>query len=168
MNDISNLVDFLLNVYKLKEIKRKGWVVKVGIKDAESVASHTFGMVLLASIIYNEPLLIKNIALHDIAEAKIGDLLPEEKDKRSEDNAYEEIIKNIAEKWNLPKNLNDIFKYEKVKELDRLDMALQALYYKEKGYPKEKLMEFIEAAEKEIKSKELKEILNEIKRRFEK
>jgi 5'-deoxynucleotidase YfbR-like HD superfamily hydrolase len=81
---------------------------------------------------------------------------------------YEEIVKNVAKDWNLPKSLDEIFKLEKIKELDRLDMALQALYYKEKGYSKEKLREFIVSAEKEIKSKELKEILEEIKKRFEK
>ncbi len=165
---IENLVDFLLEVYKLKEIKRKGWVVKVGIDEAESVASHTFGMLLLASIIYNKSDLMKNISLHDIAEIKIGDLLPEEKDKELEKKVYEEIVKNVAKDWNLPKSLDEIFRLEKIKELDRLDMALQALYYKEKGYPKEKLIEFIVSAEKEIKSKELKEILEEIKKRFEK
>jgi len=63
---IENLVDFLLEVYKLKEIKRKGWIVKLNINEAESVASHTFGMLLLASIIYNKSDLMKNISLHDM------------------------------------------------------------------------------------------------------
>jgi hypothetical protein len=40
-----------------------------------------------------------------------------------------------------------------VKEIDKLDMAIQALYYKLKGFDKDKLAEFIASADKSIKIK---------------
>ena len=47
-------------------------------------------------------------------------------------------------------------------EIDRLEMAIQALKYNSEGYPMEKLALFFESARKGIKSKEILEILNEI------
>lgn len=36
-----NIVKFLIEVGKLKRLKRKGWVIH-GVKEAESVAEHSF------------------------------------------------------------------------------------------------------------------------------
>ena len=47
-------------------------------------------------------------------------------------------------------------------DIDRLEMAIQALKYNAEGYPKEKLALFFESAKKDVKSKEILDILNEI------
>jgi hypothetical protein len=54
-----------------------------------------------------------------------------------------------------------------VKEIDKLDMAIQALYYKLKGFDKDKLAEFIASADKSIKNKNLRKILTIVKKRFQ-
>jgi len=170
MNKTSNLLDLLLELYKLKEIKRRGWIVKSKIKDAESVASHTFGMLLIAILFFNNFELVKKILIHDIAEIKIGDLLPEEKNEETrklERKIIKEFINNFPEKIKeeFYKSINNLDE-KIVKEIDRLDMAIQALYYKNKGFSRELLEEFITSADKEISNELLREIFNEVKRRF--
>jgi len=166
-----SILDFILKAYELKELNRSGWVKKVGIKNPESVASHTYGMLLLALLFHDDPELFKSILVHDLGEVTIGDLIPEEKTeelKRKEYEAYFNLV-SLLEKEKKEKFLS---LYEKSKEnnmlreLDKLDMAIQALYYKEKGYPKEKLEEFIISADSEIKNPKLKKIFEEVKIRF--
>jgi len=60
MNE-EKIVDFLLNAYKLKEIKRRGWIKKAGINEAESVASHVFGMLFIAYLLGKKEALWKHI-----------------------------------------------------------------------------------------------------------
>jgi len=46
-----------------------------------------------------------------------------------------------------------------VHEIDKLEMVFQAKYYCDKGYPEEKLRSFFQTANIEIKSKYLREML---------
>jgi len=168
-----NTLDFLLKAYEIKELKRSGWVKKVNIVEAETVASHVFGMLFIASLFFDDPELYKLIILHDLHEVIIGDLMPEEKFsgiEKTEYDAFLKLIQNLDE--DKKKELIELFKRGQesqiLKEIDKLDMAIQALYYKNRGYPKEKLEEFILSAEKYIKSPNLRKILEEVKERFEK
>ncbi|HLI46733.1 MAG TPA: HD domain-containing protein [Geobacterales bacterium] len=164
-------LDFLLKAYELKELDRKGWVKKVGIKNPESVASHTYGMLLLALLFYKDSSIMKEIVIHDLAEVLIGDLTPEEKSNESKDRE-KEAFKHLVSTLDKAKQDELISLYEQanfdmfVKELDKLDLAIQALYYKEKGYPKEKLEEFILTADTSIKNQKLRKIFEEVKVRF--
>jgi 5'-deoxynucleotidase YfbR-like HD superfamily hydrolase len=168
-----NTLDFLLKAYEMKELKRTGWVKKVNIAEAETVASHTFGMMLIASLFFDDPELYKLIILHDLPEVIIGDLTPEEKFsgiEKAEYDAFLKLIQNLDEEKR--KTFIELFKKSQknqiLKEIDKLDMAIQALYYKNKGYSKEKLKEFIISAQEYIKSPKLRKILEEVKERFEK
>ncbi len=167
MKNEEQILDFLLEVYKLKEIKRSGWLKKVKVSESESVASHTFGMALIALLFGYEDLL-SAIITHDIAESILGDLMPEEKDQKIK--AKEEMIFNNLLK-NMPINIRNKIEKTKnnrmVKEIDKLDMAIQALYYKLKGFDKDKLAEFIASADKSIKNKNLRKILTIVKKRFQ-
>ena len=49
-----------------------------------------------------------------------------------------------------------------VHEMDKFEMAFQALQYQNKGSSKEKIQPFIESAKNEIKNKDLKEIISKI------
>ncbi|MEM3538712.1 MAG: HD domain-containing protein, partial [Nitrososphaerales archaeon] len=51
-----------------------------------------------------------------------------------------------------------------VKEMDKLEMAFQALEYEEKGYSKEKLLEFWDTVENSISDYDAKTIFNMLKR----
>src|SRR4030042_6237568 len=75
-----NIIEFLLEIGKLKEIKRKGWVLR-GVKDPESVASHSF-LVAFASWIFSvsrrldQEAMIVMSGIHNLFTVDIGDHTP--------------------------------------------------------------------------------------------
>lgn len=92
---------FARELFKLKEIRRKGWVVR-NINRPESIADHTLGSILLALLYlpyhldeeptYNKTKIMKMLLIHDLAEVSIGDLLPNEKNdhtKKLEEKYFE-------------------------------------------------------------------------------
>lgn len=146
-----NVVDFLLTVGRLKELKRTGWVNhKVNLP--ESVADHMYRMAIMSFCIddpnLDETKLVKISVVHDIAESIVGDIVPEE---------YSGV--SPAEKFDLERSaLDDIcrfldgsttgvettiarcwYDYEfgrnpegrMCKEMDKLEMVLQAYEYEE-------------------------------------
>ncbi|MDQ5842207.1 MAG: HD domain-containing protein, partial [Thermoproteota archaeon] len=48
---VDDLFLFFHSVLKLKSIKRAGWVSKVQVEDAESVADHTFSMATMSMLL---------------------------------------------------------------------------------------------------------------------
>ena len=143
----------------LKSIKRSGWIKKAGIEDAESVADHSFRVAFLAMLIGLElPLdsakLIRMSLLHDLAEASIGDKMPEEKEsERSHRREEDRIVKPLLS--HLPKNsrttlLSDwqdliMSKSPEAKltwDIDKLEMVLQGRDYIRAGHDRRKLREF--------------------------
>ncbi len=172
------LFDFFYLVSELKKIPRKGWKEKIGIPHPESVADHSYGVVMMAMILadctgMDTEKIIKMALLHDVAESIIGDFIPGEVSRETkrvvEDQAMKEILRKLP--INLEKKYNSLWKdyVDKTSresillhEIDKLEMAIQAIKYVSEGYSREKLQEFIESARKEIKSKELLEILDAI------
>ena len=172
------LFDFFYLVSELKKVPRKGWKEKVGIDKPESVADHSYGTAIMAMIFsdikgWNTEKIVKMALLHDLAESITGDFIPNEISKENKKVLENDAMEDIFSK--LPSNMiiqyRDIwreFQEGKTKEsillhdIDRLEMAVQAAKYFSEGYPKEKLQEFVESARKEIKSKELLEILDTI------
>jgi putative hydrolase of HD superfamily len=115
--------------------------------------------------------ILKMALLHDLAESITGDFMPEEISKENKVIAEEDAMKEIFSK--LPNNLAE--QYEKIwqeytqaitkesvllHEIDKLEMAIQAAKYSSEGFSNEKLGLFVESAKKEIKSKELLDILD--------
>lgn len=148
-NSILNSIFFLNSYYKLKEIKRSGWIEKVGIADPETVTDHTLLMVVLVLLFTNsndfsqkkKVKLIEMALLHDLGESIIGDLTPDSKnrDKKTflEDNAMKLILDKLHTKelkkhykkiWEEYK-LNESFESKLIRLFDKLEMALQAHYY---------------------------------------
>lgn len=78
---MKNLVDFLIQVGKLKEKKRRGWVAHQ-IKNPETTASHIFRTALLAWILSLEKKdcdlekILKMALIHDICETYTKDETP--------------------------------------------------------------------------------------------
>jgi len=179
--EIKPMFDFLLYATKLKKIPRSGWVKKVGVKNPESVAGHTFGLALCCMLFsdvrgLNTEKVLKMALLHDLIELKIGDLMPKEKLKlgvelkEKEEKAMIEILSRLPEK--LRKEYHDLwieFKDQETREaklvndLDLIEMGIQALDYEREGYPKGKLDEFWETIENSISEEYLFKILKQMR-----
>lgn len=171
------IVDFLLQIGKLKRLKRTGWV-KNNIPNPETVAEHSFRTAVMAAILSEQLGLdqlkaIKMALFHDIGEAEIGDLityagkkvLPNLQEKiAKERSGFAKIFSIIGKKEMV--DLYDEFEEKKtpeaklVKELDKLEAALQAYEYEKEH--KVDLEEFFENGKLLIQSGEIKQILEEI------
>ena len=115
MNDLNfrNIIKFLKTSYKLKEVHRSGWLRKTTINNTESVADHIYGTMILCYIISKingldtYKMLIMGL-IHDLAESKIGDRIPEDGEKRMlENKEFKKIIDNLPSKIKM--ELNDIW-----------------------------------------------------------
>jgi putative hydrolases of HD superfamily len=161
MNDdkFSNLIDYIL---KLKTIKRTGWISKAKILKAESVADHSYSLTAL-SMVFSDLLgldtekVMKLCIIHDLAESIIGDYMPEEISVREknikEDNAMKVIISSFPSKIALLYSdlwkeyaLNRTKEAHLVKQLDKIEMFLQANQYFKNGYPFEFLSPFLKVS----------------------
>lgn len=172
------LFDFFNIVSELKKTPRKGWKEKLGLQNPESVADHSYMTAIMAMILsdlnkLDTKKILKMSLLHDLAESITGDLMPEEISKKDKTELENQTISDIFVK--LPKNLAEDYtkiwhEYQKgeskeaelVHEVDRLEMALQARKYRSEGLHEDKLETFFSSARKDIKSKEILEILDEI------
>lgn len=171
------ILDFLKSAVKLKDVSRQGWIEKLSIDVPESVADHSYSMAVMGMIIsdlenFDTEKILKMILLHDLAESKIGDYthgkIPYEKKKKLENTAFTEIVEKLPSNIKL-EYLRIWHEYQEnnsseskiVHQIDKLEMALQAKSYQEKGYGKE-IKSFFESAKKEITDPKLKELFRQI------
>lgn len=136
----------LLEGLHLKAIDRAGWL-RVGVERPESVAAHTWGLCWLVCALC-PPELDRGVALaiatvHDLAEARVGDLTPHDgvdkaEKRRREQAAIEAMLAplptgaELLERW-WDYELGRTAEGRWVKALDKLDMALQAAIYADGG-----------------------------------
>ena len=171
-------LDFFKTAVNLKKISRQGWIDKLSLDNPESVADHSYSMAVISMVIsdlgnYNSEKIIKMVLLHDLAESKIGDYIPEQLSKEKkielENNAFNEIIKNLPDLiksqylqiWQEYQENNSI-ESKLVHQIDKLEMVLQANIYKKDGHSQEKLESFFESAKIDIIDPKLKELFKEI------
>lgn len=172
------ILDFFNIIAKLKTIPRQGWIDKAGIKKPESVADHTFSMTAMAMVLsdlneLNTEKILKMSLLHDLAESLTGDLTPDKISKDEKINLENKAMKEILDK--LPEDLsinykslweefqnNNSVESKFLHDVDKLEMALQAKIYSKENFPKETLRLFLESAQNDIKSNNLKKILDKI------
>uniref|UniRef100_A0A9I9CIF9 5'-deoxynucleotidase n=1 Tax=Cucumis melo TaxID=3656 RepID=A0A9I9CIF9_CUCME len=126
--------------------KRTGWVQR-RVKDPESIADHMYRMGIMALISsdipgVNRDKCIKMAIVHDIAEAIVGDITPydgisKSEKLRREQEALDHMCKllgggsraqEISELWMDYEN-NSSPEAKIVKDLDKVEMILQALEY---------------------------------------
>ena len=160
MNDdvykFNNLIEYLL---KLKNLKRTGWISKAKILRAESVADHSYSLTAL-SMVFSDLLgldtekVMKMCIIHDLAESIIGDYMPEElsivEKKKKEDDAMKIVISSFPDKISLlyskmwkEFSSNQTKEARLVKQLDKVEMFLQANHYLKNGYSYEFLSPFL-------------------------
>ena len=178
MFSLTMIKDFFKTTANLKKISRQGWIDKLSLNNPESVADHTFSMAVIGMIIsdlgnLNSEKVLKMILLHDLAESKIGDIVPDQmsiKEKqRLENSAFDEIIKTLPESINLEYveiwkeyQENNSSESQIVHQIDKLEMVLQAKIYQSQGHSKEKLEPFFESAKSSITHPKLKELFTQI------
>ncbi len=151
--------------------------MKLNLKDSESVAEHSYMMSVMAMVMsdmsnLNTEKIIKMSILHDWAESKIGDFMPDEitdeKKTELEEYAMTELLDDLPSKikndyydiWNdYKENLSEESRF--VHELDKLEMALQGKIYEKETDP-EKIKPFIISAVEQIVNDDLKKVLIEI------
>ena len=170
------LFDFFYLALELKKVPRKGWKSKVSIEHPESVADHSYGTAIMAMVLsdlqkLDTQKILKMALLHDLAESITGDFMPEEISKETKNIAERDAMKEILSK--LPVNIAE--EYDKIwqeylqsdtkesillHDIDKMEMAIQSAKYSLEGFSNEKLSVFIDSAKKEIKSKELLEMLD--------
>ena len=171
------LSDFFFQIASLKSLPRSGWKVNLNLEKSESVAEHSYMMSVMAMILsdiknLDTEKIIKMSILHDWAESKIGDFLPNEitSDKKTEleEYAMAEILDDLPTKikedyYNIWDEYKESSSHESrfVHEIDKLEMVLQAKIY-EKNVDPEKIKPFIISAVEQIMDDDLKKILVEM------
>jgi putative hydrolase of HD superfamily len=175
-----DLTPFLDAVLALKTVKRAGWAAKAKIKDAESVADHSYSMCAIGIVLsdmlgLDTKKAMRMIILHDLAESVVGDYMPGQVAAREKTRAEDRAMKSILAC--LPAGVRS--KYQSVwKEflagrtevarfvhrIDKLEMALQADRYAKAGHDGRLLEQFMRSAEKAVNTDDdlLAEILRSL------
>ncbi len=173
-SELDNLVKFLRIAGLLKRVPRSGWV-KVGVDSPESVADHTFRTAILCMTFSDledlDGLKMMQMALiHDLPEVITGDLTPKERTEEAverEDAAMKQLLSLLPRRL-LEKYLKIWLEYTEcetkearaVRELEKLEMTLQAREYA-KAQPSLKGLErFMESADSVITSPEVRKLLS--------
>ena len=133
---------------QLKQLFRQGWLKRgVGRKRCESVAEHSFGVTVLALWLadayypeLNTEKVLRMALLHDFGEIYAGDIIPGDDVSMQDKHAWEEAsVARVVGK--LPSSKTYLKLWEEfergdtpearfVRQIDRLEMGLQAAVYK--------------------------------------
>ncbi len=151
--DLEKLLNAFEEILRLKRMPRTGWLY-YGLEKAESVADHSFGVGIVtlflleylknAGVELDEAKALKIALLHEIGEAKIGDLHLESQNyigqnavSAAEEKAVRKILgdaglPNLAELW---KEFEDRSSPEGklVRAADKIELLLQAYLYEKHG-----------------------------------
>ena len=161
----SRAIDFLTLTRTLKTTKRTGWVLR-GVPNPESIADHMYRMSLMSMIAsFSNGALdtnrcIKLALVHDLAEAKVGDITPhcgvsDEEKYRLELQTMEQISDMLGGNMGGDEILALWKEYEEgtteeaklLKDLDKIEMILQAQEYEAEGSHEKSLDQFFTSTE---------------------
>ena len=154
--DAQAILDFIEEIGVLKNLPRTGWRFR-GIKDAESIADHCYRVSLLSMILADllvaqgVPLNVEKVMrmalLHDIAEARIGDIpfpaleyIPEGVKENSESAAVKSMFANFGSFGQKYTELWGEFERgaslegKLVRVADKLELMIQVFEYEKVGY----------------------------------
>jgi len=180
-------LDFVSSVSRVKMIPRSGWVSHgVSLQDVESVADHSFSTTVLAMLLadlevangrsINSERVLRLALLHDLPEALTFDISNsyleylgmrgEAIKSELEQAAWKHLIKGI-EKGAIRKRyaqLQSEFDAEETIEsmivhaADRLDILLQVVEYRRKGYPRAILADLWKSTSQKLQGSKLSSV----------
>jgi putative hydrolases of HD superfamily len=173
-----DLVRFFVRSGRLKAERRRGWVKKLGLSDPESVADHSYRTALMTMVISDSRGLdtgkaLRLALLHDLPEAVAGDAMPEERSGKLktaiETKAMRQLLKDLSP------GVGSLYraawlefvngKSEEarlVRQLDKLEMAIQAWEYAKDSGDHESAREFWVTARAHVTDEGLLELLREV------
>jgi putative hydrolase of HD superfamily len=172
------LIQAYFEFNQLKQLYRQGWL-RVGLppERCESVAEHSLGVALLCLFIADTYFpeadvskVVRIALLHDLGEARVGDLTPHDPVGAEEKHRRErEAVAHIL--GGLPRGAEYLALWEEyeqgrsfearlVRQVDRLEMGLQACIYEHQGAGD--LSEFFASVHKALEAPELKAVLAEL------
>jgi len=158
----------------LKRIERTGWV-EVGVYQPESVADHTFRTAFLCMLYADlqglDPLKLLRMALiHDLPEAIIGDLTPKQKTEETKESEEQAMLRILCllPKMEREKYLAVWNEYQEgttkeakaVRQLEKIEMAMQATEYEKLGSTNKSLKRFVESVKDVTVWPDLKRLLS--------
>jgi len=171
-------IQLIKEIGKIKRVKRSGWV-REGIENSESVADHSYRVAVMA-MIFGKDLgidvdkLIKMVLVHDLGEGSVGDMVAERGtrvDPRLNKEKEEKEIEAVRQIFTGESEIFSKLQEESMrmesneakilKQLERLEMAVQALEYEEETG--KDLSEFFENATLRIENEYLKTLLEAVK-----
>ena len=143
-------------IFKMKNLLRRGWILREIPNRTESDAEHCYSMIMLAlEIMAKNDLkldqfkVIKMIAYHELGEIDTGDFTPVDKIDKDEKYRRElEGVTRISTQYDMPEILelwkefeeNKTLEAQFVKKLDKFDCVLQSKVYSE-AYNRPELFE---------------------------
>lgn len=176
----SALLKSCMEFNHLKHLFRQGWL-RAGITRArcETVAEHTLGVSLLALFLadehfpkINKAKLLRMALLHDFGEIYAGDIIPADGVSLARKHRLEKTsVRKVLGR--LPRGRQYLALWQEfedgrtaearlLRELDRLEMALQACAYEREGLAD--LSRFFASADKAVTSPALRKVLRNIQR----
>jgi putative hydrolase of HD superfamily len=151
--DAPPFIQFYFQINQLKSLYRQGWLQRgLPAERVESVAEHVFSMALLGLILCRERFpeldagrVVCMTLIHELGEIYTGDLTPQdgvsEAEKHHRERAsLEAVLANLTDGtefrslW-LEFEAGQTPEARFVRQLDRLEMGLQALVYHLEGHP---------------------------------
>lgn len=162
MHVATTMRDRLLDYLALKQLPRTGWV-RSNVENPESVAAHSWGMAILALRLAPKDIDLTKVLsmclVHDLPEVIVGDLTPHD-DTTNKAELEHNAMKALAPEWLAlfeEYEAGESIEAKFVKQIDKLDMGLQAiLYQNEQGLD---LAEFLTSAKAKISDDDLLQIL---------
>ena len=167
-------MDFYNELYKMKNIVRRGWILKnMSDKESgrkESDAEHVFSMIMFAWKVMKEENLkldhekvFKLILCHELGEIDVGDITIDDGVSLEEKFKKELVaVERISKKYNMPEFKDFWLEFEEnktpeakfVKAMDKLDALMQCKTYSEMNNRPEVYAEFYNNAKDMIKGYE--------------
>ena len=174
----SPLIEAYFELHHLKQLYRQGWL-RAGLsrEACESVAEHSFHVALLCLFLADSHFpqadatkLVRMALLHDVGEARAGDITPHDGVSREEKLRRErEAVEHLFAR--LPRGPDYLALWEEyeqgtsfearlVRQVDRLEMGLQATVYELQGAGD--LSQFFASVHRALEAPELQALLAEL------
>lgn len=159
-------LNFYEELFKLKNILRRGWIKREVNGRIESDAEHSMSMILMAlafmsknDLNLDQYKVVKMIAFHELCEIDAGDVIPSDNiDTKTKYQNEHKCIMRLAKDYNMPEIEKLWVEFEEnktpeaqfVKKLDKYDSVLQAQEYEKNHFTDNQIYEEFRNCYKQI------------------